>query len=263
MKTKIAIGILVVIIIAGFIIYPKVVKEVPQDGVVAKEMRFDSLRDMRYAEVFLIGGNAITKNLSAAFYNSTDLNNEADSRNTCPQELWDKINIDEQKEKYDVLAVFKNGPRHWTMDWIKIPVGQELDFNGFKARWFGQVELPKHVDINKKGSTGYKPTEVARKSVMGFHAGTKVFALIDPQGRPWVMQAYGLIVDPSQTYEGLFTLKNKLKNMPSDWDYKVFDLKEELVIHADENGIAYIVQDELGNTYDLVDAKTSDYKLPF
>ncbi|MGB5170841.1 MAG: hypothetical protein WBN11_03490 [Eudoraea sp.] len=57
--------------------------------------------------------------MSAAFYNTTDRNNEANPRNTCLQELWDKIDVDQLKKQYNVLSAFKNGPRHWTMDWIK------------------------------------------------------------------------------------------------------------------------------------------------
>jgi len=258
MKKKVIIGIVILLAVIVAVIYSKVIKDVPQDGVNAVETQFDNLRDMRYAEVFLIGGNGITKNLSAAFYNTTERNNEADPRNTCPQELWDKIDVDQLKKEYNVLSAFKNGPRHWTMDWIKIPVGKEIDFNGLKARWFGEVVLPK-VDLNEKGSTGYKPTEVARKSQMGFNAGKPIFALIDPQGRPWAMQAYGLIDDPTITYKGLFNLKEKLINIPEGWSYKVIQLEKELVIHADEKGIAYIVQDELGNTYDLVDERTGNY----
>lgn len=259
MKTKkIVLGIVVILLVAFGILYSKAVKDIPQDGVNAKMVTFNDLRDVRYAEVFLIGGNGITKNLSAAFYNTTDRNNQAAPNNTCPQELWDKIDVDQLKEEYNVLSAFKNGPRHWTMDWIEIPVGKELDFSGLKARWFGQVVLPK-VDLNEKGSTGYKPTEVARKSKMGFDAGKPIFALIDDQGRPWAMQAYGLIDDPSQTYKGLFTLDKKLKDIPSGWSYRVIILEKDLVIHADDKGIAYIVQDELGNTYDLIDEKTANY----
>ena len=246
MKTKkIILGLVVVLIIAAGVVYTKAIKSVPQDGENAKVVKFENLRDVRYAEVFLIGGNGITKNLSAAFYNTSDLNNEVDHNNTCPQELWDKIDVDQLKKEYNVLSAFKNGPRHWTNDWIEIPVGKELDFSGLKARWFGEVVLPK-VNLNEKGSTAYKPTQVARKSKMGFNTGEPIFVLVDPQGRPWAMQAYGLIVDPSQTYEGLFSLDKKLKGMAATgWSFKVITLEKDLIIHADSEGIAYIVQDEL------------------
>ncbi len=42
-------------------------------------------------DVFLIGGDAVTKDLQAAFYNTTDLNNKANPRDTCPAALWAKV----------------------------------------------------------------------------------------------------------------------------------------------------------------------------
>jgi len=256
-STKVIIGVVAVILLGGIVLYSKAVKSLPPDGAEAKMTRFNNLRDVRYAEIFLIAGNGITKDLSAAFYNTTARNNEGDSMNTCPQELWDKIDVKQLKEEYNVLAAFKNGPRHWTMDWIELGVGIEHDFNGLKARWMGVVKLPKQVNLNEKGSSGYKPTEVARKSQMGFSKGKPVFALIDPQGRPWVMQAYSLIDDRSITYEGLNTLGQKLVNIAAGWKYKVIVLDQDLVIHSD--GIANIVQDELGNTYDLCEVKSSNF----
>ena len=126
------------------------------------------------------------------------------------------------------------------MDWIQLPVGTEHDFNGLEARWMGQVQLPKDIDLNKKGSSGYHPTTVKRTSQMGFNSGQPVFILEDPEGRTWVMQAYGLIDDPSLTYEGLMTLETKLKNIPSGWNYRVQVIDKDLVIHADNTGTAYI-----------------------
>ena len=258
MKTKIIGAIVLLLGVVSFVVYSKAVKAVPQDGADAKMTRFDNLRDLRYAEVFLIGGNGLTKNLKAAFYNSTDLNNSADPRDTCPQALWDKVDAEAQKKKYDVLSVFKNGPRHWTMDWIELPVGTERDFDGFKARWFGQVNLPKKMNVHEKGSTAYKPTTVARSSQMGFLKGKPLFILDDPEGNPWVMQAYGLIIDPSLTYESLNDLGSKLKLAPG-WKFRVKVIDQDLTIKA-VDGIAHIVQDDLGNTYDQCAGGSSNFK---
>ena len=91
----------------------------------------------------------------------------------------------------------------------------------------GQVKLPKDVNLKEKGSTAYKPTTVARKSQMGFEKGKPVFILDDPEGRPWVMQAYSLIVDPSLTYESLKDLGSKLKLAPG-WKFRVQVLDQDL-----------------------------------
>jgi hypothetical protein len=232
--------------------------KVPDDGASATVKRFDDLRNMRYAEVFLIGGNGVTHNLKAAVYNTTGLNNSKNPRDTCPADLWATVDPEALKKQYDVLGVFKNGPRYWMMDWIELQVGAERDFNGLKARWFCQVQLPKGFDKKKKGSSAYHPTTVARKSQMGFNKGKPVFILDDPEGNPWVMQAYSLIVDPNLTYDSLKDLGSKL-NLPPGWKFRVQVLDRDLTIRA-VDGIAHIVQDDLGNTYDMCGVGSSNFK---
>lgn len=223
-------------------------KSLPDDSKDARLMRFDNVRAMRYCEVFLIGGDAITKDLKANFYNTTDRNNRANPRDTCPANLWDKVDAEALKKQYDVLGVFKNGPRGWANDWFELPVGTERSFDGLVARWMGEVQLPKDVELGKKGSSAYKPTTVARKSKMGFLKGQPVFMLISPDGTPWVMQAWSMIVDPNLSYADLQNLGSKLKLAPG-WKYQVKVLDRDLEIHA-INGVARIVQDDLENTYD-------------
>jgi hypothetical protein len=216
----------------------------PDDGKDAKMTRYDNLRALRYCEVFLIGGDAVTKDLNANFYNTTGLNNAASPRDTCPAAMWDKVDAAALKKQYDVLGVFKNGPRGWANDWIDLGTGTERDFNGIKARWMGNVQLPKEFG---KGSVAYQPTTVARKSQMGFVKGQPVFIVESPDGMPWVMQAYSNIVDPNLSYADLQNLGSKLKLAPG-WKFRVQVLDQDLMIQA-VNGHARIVQDDLENTY--------------
>ena len=88
-----------------------------------------------------------------------------------------------------------------------------------QARWMGHVALPKGVDLSKKGSSAYKPTQVHRKSVMTFEKGKPVYILEDPSGMPWVMQAYSQIVDPNLTYAQLAKLGDKLKLAPEKTEH--------------------------------------------
>ncbi len=161
--------------------------------------------------------------------------------------MWAKVDCEVQKKQYDVLGVFKNGPRFWMYDWIELPVGAQRDFNGLQARWMGHVKLPKGFSSHEKGSTAYNPTTVERKSLQGYKKGQTLFILDGPDGTPWIMQAYSRIVDPNLTYEGLKTLDKKLK-LPPDWKYLVKVLDQDLTIHA-INGVARIVQDDLEGTY--------------
>lgn len=223
-------------------------KNVPDDGVNAEMMRFEGLYNYRYCEVFLIGGNPITKDLTAAFYNTTDRNNGAVTRDSCSDEVWATVDVDKMKDQYDVLAVFKNGPRFWLYEWIELPVGAERNFGDTTARWMGAVHLPK--DFGKEGSTLYKTTHVKRKSKQGYKKGQMVFILDDPDGTPWVMQAYSRIVDPALTYEDLKTLDEKI-DLPEGWKYRVVVLEEDLTIGA-INGNARITQDNLENSYNAL-----------
>jgi len=128
-------------------------------------------------------------------------------------------------------------------------VGTERDFNGLKTRWVATLKLPKDVDLNKKGSTAYNSTTVARKSQMGFDKGKTIFILDDPEGNPWVMHAYSLIVDPNLKYDSLKDLGSRLK-LPPGWKFRVKVLDQDLTIRA-VDGIAHILQDDLQDTYDL------------
>jgi hypothetical protein len=233
-------------------------RQVPSDGEKAVVKRFNNLRGMRYCEVFLIGGTIFPKNLQAAFYNTTDLNNAANPRDTCPAGIWDKVDAEGLKKQYDVWGVFKNGPRGWTMDWIELPAGPVRTFDGLQAQWMGQVRLPKNVELGKKGSSAYKPTDVHRKSVMTFEKGKPVFILDDPQGTPWVMQAFSDIVDPNLTYDQLEKLGDVLKPALG-WKFRVAVLDRDLTIKA-VDGVAHIVQDELENTYDQCFSDACTYK---
>jgi len=82
---------------------------------------------------------------------------------------------------------------------------------------------------------------------MGFDKGKPIFILDDPDGMPWVMQAYSLVVDPNLTYNDLQTLDKKLK-LPPGWKYRVKVLDQDLGIGAID-GVAHIVQDDLEGTY--------------
>lgn len=230
----------------------------PQDDAGATVKRFENLRATRYTEIFLIGGNAITRNFKAGVYNTIGLNDYGRTGDSSPDERLAKIDLDALKNQYEVLGTFKNGPRLWTLDWIDVPVGVERDFNGLKAVWVGRLTLPKGVNLKEKGSTAYKPTTIERKTQFGFSKGKPVFILDDPEGKTWVMKSCGLIVDPVMICEKLMMLGEKLKPA-SGWKYRVQALDRDLVLKP-ESGVAGMVQDEFGNTYDLTGEGYSNFK---
>jgi hypothetical protein len=73
-------------------------KPVPQEGATTTVQRFDNPRNLRYCEVFLIGGNPITKDLQGAVYNRTDLYNAANPHDACPATMWAKVDPETLKK---------------------------------------------------------------------------------------------------------------------------------------------------------------------
>ncbi len=62
MKKKIIIlGIVSIIVVVAGILYTKMTSPVPDADAPTTWMKFENTRGMRFCEVFLIGGNAITK----------------------------------------------------------------------------------------------------------------------------------------------------------------------------------------------------------
>lgn len=228
----------------------------PDDGAGATLKRFDNTRATRYTEVFLIGGDPTTK-LEGNVYNTYGLNDMERTGDSTPDAVLAKVDLDALKEQYDVLGAFMNGPRLWTLDWIEVPSGVQRDFNGLKAAWVGKVDLS-GMNLQEKGGTAYKPTTIERKTEFGFSKGKPVFILDDPDGKSWVMKSAGLIVDPNQKFDQLEELGNRLKPAPG-WTFRVQVLEEDLILRP-ESGVAGIVQDELGNTYDLAGPGYSNYK---
>ena len=97
-------GVAALVIAAALILYPKLVVTLPNDGADAKPNTFTAVRGQRYTEMFLIGGNAITKDLSANVYNTTGLNGGATTGDSCPAAILDKVDVKELKDQYHVLA---------------------------------------------------------------------------------------------------------------------------------------------------------------
>src|SRR5215211_4577324 len=216
----------------------------------------DDVRGERYTEIFIIGGNAITKHLVGGVYNTVGLNGANGAGDSCPQAVLDKVDVDDLKEQYHALSAFKNGPRLWCLDWVEVMVGKERDFNGLEARWVMWLDVPE--EMRKHESVAYKPISGKRDTQLGINKGSPAFILDDPQGDSWVMKSASLIVDPDQTYESLKDLGDRLEPAPR-WRFRAVVLDQDLVL-TPADGAVRITQDELGNTYDRVGGAYSNYK---
>ena len=245
------------VVVAAIVVYPKLVVTLPNDGADAKMVTFKDVRGLRYTEMFLIGGNAITKALAANVYNTFGLNGGGTAGDSCPDALLDKVDVKSVKGQYGMLASFKNGPRRWTLDWFEGATGKELDFGGMKARWVNWLDL-KGLST-KPGEAAYKYITVTRHTKFGFDKGKPVFILEDPEGNSWVMKSFSLITHPDQKFEELGTLGSRLK-LPPGWKFRAPVLEQDLILTPDKDGIAHITQDDFGNTYDRVGGPYSNYK---
>jgi len=104
-----------------------------------------------------------------------------------------------------------------------------------------------HTRVDSFGS--YKPTTIERKTDFGFNKANVQFLLEDADGKTWVMKSMGLILDPTQKFEELGALGGRLK-LPPGWKFRVAVLDRDLILKP-ESGVARIVQDDLGSTYEL------------
>ena len=227
----------------------------PPDDVGATLRRSDGVRGRRYTEIFLIDADAASGQLIAAVYNTSGLNDPADTGDSSPQQLVDQLDVEALKGEYGVLGAFRNGPRLWTLDWMEGMAGAERDFHGLRARWVMWLDVPK--EVGAQGSVPYTPMTGRRDTSFGINAGSPAFILDDSDGHSWVMKSASLMVDPNQTYDGLSGLGDRLQPPPG-WRFRTVVLGSDLVLTPD-NGTARITQDELGNTYDRVGGPFSNY----
>lgn len=206
----------------------------------------DGLCDVRYGEVLLVHATD-SGTYSAAIYNSLGLND-------CPQEAWDALDPAAIAAEHDALAAVLNGPRRWLLDEI---VSLAPPATRSFAR-FGTIDmsLVATLDLGPTLPVGerYVHRPVARRTIFRFRAGRQVFRLHDPDGATFVMQAYCLSVAPDQTLATLGSLGERLA-LPDGWSFSTRTLDRDLDMLSTD-GIATVVQDELENTYQRLDAVT-------
>lgn len=184
----------------------------PSDDVGATLKRKDGIRGRRYGEIILIGTDPATRRQVGSVYNTTGLNDPTGTGDSCPQELWDRIDVQVLTKEYNALGTVKNGPRLWCLDWIEGMTGAERDFAGLKAHWGMWLDVTEQM--RQQSASAYAPATGRRDTQMGVYAGSPAFILDDPDGDSWVMKSVSLITHPEQTYEGLMGLGDRLKLPP-------------------------------------------------
>jgi hypothetical protein len=197
------------------------------------------MRNVRYGEVLLVFARDNT--LVAEVFGTQMLND-------CPHELWVTLNADEIAQREGAVFAKLNGPRYWCLDGLgtkTATVNPELkDFNGITMRRLATVDLSAGV-----GPAPYEERHVNRGSTFFFDAGSKVWELVNPDGKSYVMQALCIGVDPTMSLDTLDSLGSRL-SLPAGWTYRSRVLDEELVVDTTDHP-ATVIQDEFENSYTL------------
>ena len=243
------------VLIVGATLFTGCAKK-PADDTDLKRLEFDGLMGNRYTEILPVFGNVVTGNYMAGVYNTVGLNDPDGKGDTSPATILDKMDLDKVKDNHDALSVVLNGPRLWTIDHLGVSTGKERDFEGLKARWVMWFPIPDEIREGKDLSYAIMPA--LRDTDMTIWKGSRVYILDDPEGNSFVMKSASLIKDPNQKFEDLKDLGSRLK-LASGWKFRSKILEEELVFKT-KDGKSFIVQDDIGNTYDRVGGPYSNYK---
>ena len=200
----------------------------------------NGIRDVRYCEI------AVLKKVAADFV--LDVWNTM-GFSECPQADWDAIKAPEAAAAQGGIAAIKNGPRYWTIDRVTTDLVKTAD-----TTTYGVLEMFKGTSINfgptMPVQTPYTIREIPRETVFSFEAGSRVYEVTDDAGHTYAMQSYAQIIDPTQTIDKLENLGSVLK-LPTGWTFESKVLDAPLDVPT-TNGIAYVVQDELQNTYQRI-----------
>ena len=198
------------------------------------------MRAKRYCEVLLLGPS--TEGVSATVWNSFPMGD-------CPEDQWRELDGAAIALERGSAFALLNGPRYWLMDAV------ERDVSDVISTTYGRIDMNQYatITINDPSSLGqrYTPQTVDRQSTFIFRAGRTVYQLRTDDGRLFVMQSWSQQVDPTLVEEGLASLADRL-SLPPGWTYEPVTLTADLVIGASAQP-AQVLQDELSNSYSLVD----------
>jgi len=231
-------------------------KPKPADDENLTRMEHDGIMGTRYTEFLIVWGNPLKKEFVAGVYNTVGLNHPPGSKDSTPQDKLDKVNLKEVEKEMKALSHVLNGPRLWTIDHLGVNAGKKRDFQGLEAHWVMWFPIPDEIREGKDLSYAIMPA--LRDTAMTIWKGSRVYILDDPEGNSFVMKSASMIKDPDQKFEDLKDLGSRLK-LADGWKFRTRILDQELVFKT-KDGKSFIVQDDIGNTYDRVGGPYSNYK---
>lgn len=200
---------------------------------------FSQLRGERYCEIFLAYKE--NANPSIAVYNTIGLN-------SCPDNLWKNLDVEQIKQSNQAFFVHLNGPRYWVIDGIQNSslINTTIkDFNGLTMREAGILKLNWRAFLFNSQKP-YRTHEVTRNTTWVYQAGKPIYEIITNQGNAFVMQSYSIQKIP-QTQNDLLNLGKKLK-LPKGWRFQSRILTKNAYL-TPINQKATVIQDDFLNTY--------------
>ncbi len=191
--------------------------------------------DARYCEVLEVRGQS--PDLTVNVWNTLGLN-------TCPEARWRRLDAPSLVEELGAFTVVLNGPRHFVMDRAAAtPAGGVRSFQGLRMRHLAKIDIGETANLVE---APYGERTIKRRNTFVWNRGRRVYELISPNRRVYVMQSYSLMVDPKLTASRLRRLGSRLK-LPEGWRFRTRRLRRELDLTVKRR--ATIVRDELGNAY--------------
>lgn len=199
----------------------------------------NSVFGLRYGEVLLV--HLTESGPEATVYNTFGLND-------CPADLWDRLDATAIAASAGAVAAILNGPRYWLMSGIG-----KADRASMQLATFGGLEMYRQATVRlaSMNPAAYTENTVDRKAVFTFDAGRRVYELVDPDGRRWIMQTYSQTVDRTLGLDDLAGLADRL-SVPPGWRYETRVPSSPIVVDTTSRP-ASVLQDDLANSYSLVD----------
>jgi len=200
------------------------------------------VRGTRYCEILVVTGGLT--DLTATVYNTLGCNK-------CPEDKWQKQEAEKLKKELNAQAVFLNGPRYFMMDKIGQTNAEspKTNINGLEMKARATVKLSLS-DILKGKAKPYEERTVTRSTEYVFRKGSMVYELINPD-HIYIMQSYAQISEPTLTEANLgdISFMGTRNKLPKGWSYTKVELAEDLILSTVETKQAYVIQDDLQNSY--------------
>lgn len=165
----------------------------------------------------------------------------------CDAEAYRALDASMIQAQYGAAFVVMNGPRFGLSDDASFEILEG------PTRMYGEVEMHQVgflvIDPAVVANGGpYAETTAERTNWFESWKGSEVYELTNPAGERYHQLSVAQYIEPL-TLEDLPTLGDRLE-LPEGWSWQAYVLEEDWRIEVD--GIATVIQDELGNTYQKI-----------